>query len=165
MIRLEIPLYVRKIQVRKSRKPKYLTPTSKIPKKYSDKTQYAFSKGVLVSRSTGLPVITNAASLTKPEFLYVNGQLFYQGINEHTRMLIVETVKRHMTPFVKTLPSLAGPLRIHTELHCPVGQANWDVDNLWIYNKCFQDLLKPLQKLPDDNIRHITCAGGIESVP
>jgi hypothetical protein len=162
---LEMPEYINKVQIAKTRKPIYYTPKKKIPAKYLN-SQYVFSKGVLVVRKTGLPVIANANSLGKPAIQTINGQHFYSGFGSpHLRILIVNAIKDFMRPYVMTLPKLTGPLRLSTELHTTIGQANWDLDNLWIYNKCFQDLLTECKKVPDDCIKYITGTGGIDFYP
>ena len=165
MIRLELPNYIREVVVSQTTKPKYITLGVKIPKKYQN-SQYVFVKGVLANRTTGLPVVVNAARLSDQKKVAVNGQLLYNGYaSPFVRSTLVNAVKAYMYPFVVGLPKLTGPLRITTHLYCPIGRGNWDLDNLWIYNKCFQDLLVKLGKIPDDNVQHITSAGGIEFFP
>ena len=52
-------------------------------------------------------------------------------------------------------------MEIHTFPH----YMNWDLDNLWIYNKCFQDALKEVGVIPDDNIRYITSSAAPRFIP
>ena len=41
----------------------------------------------------------------------------------------------------------------------------WDVDNLWIWIKCFQDTLVEMGMIDDDNCKIIPNSGEIEFIP
>ncbi len=182
-IRLTVPGYITRVQTSNARQAKYFTRKSKLPKKYADGTRFKFgSDGLLFDSQLNQRIVANPLSVGKPGFLPVNGQHFYKGFgDEFTRIKMVTGIKDFLRPFVQTLPVLTGPVRLEMELHQVPGVANWDLDNLWIYNKCFQDLLTeseyPIGKgkwqfiqrvtprLTDDSIRYITKSPGIEFHP
>ena len=64
---------------------------------------------------------------------------------------------------VKKIENL--PVRISLKMYDTIRQANWDLDNQWLYNKCFQDLLVKLEIIPDDDIRYVTKSAAPEFVP
>lgn len=182
-IRLTVPGYITRVQTSAARQPKYFKRTSKLPKKYQDATRYQFGvDGLLFDLTTNQRVIANLASVGTPGSKPINGQHFYKGFaTPFDRIKVVTGIKDFLRPFVQTLPVLSGPLRLDVELHQDPGVANWDLDNLWIYNKCFQDLLteseypvgtgkkqflmRVLPRIQDDSIRFITKAPGIEFTP
>jgi hypothetical protein len=51
------------------------------------------------------------------------------------------------------------------ELHNITGEGNWDLDNLWIYTKCIQDLLVEEGIMPDDNIQFVSKPAAPEFFP
>lgn len=182
VIRLEIPEYINKIQMSKAQKPKFILQSrANLPKKYLTASYY-FHNGVLHDATTGYPVVANSRSVGTPLMKPINGQAFYSGFaSPHQRITMVNGIKDFLRVHVADLPMLPYPIRVDIELYELPGRANWDLDNLWIYAKCFQDLLtessyivgtgkrevevQVTPKLPDDCIRYITKSPGIEYFP
>jgi hypothetical protein len=50
-------------------------------------------------------------------------------------------------------------------MHDVIGVGNWDLDNLWIYNKCMQDVLVDTGVLAEDNVMYVTAAAAPEFYP
>ena len=161
---ISIPLFIKKVMISKARRIKYYKQGGKIPLKYSD---YGFdSKGRLIN-DKGECVVANPRTIGKPKYITINGQALYNArMSPHIRSKIVNAVKDSFYPHLNgTKPIKDLPVRISLKLYDTIRQANWDLDNQWLYNKCFQDLLVKTGIIPDDDIRYITKAGAPEFVP
>lgn len=157
---VEIPNYVRKILVAKSRLPTYYKKgEKKIPKKYllmleQKKLFWIYNekkKTALLSDVNGNPIIKNSRSVGTPRYLPIRGNDLHRlTLEDYERSKIVKAIKEQMVPYVDKLESIEEslfPLRIlmevHTTLEDPEAKGNdWDVDNhsLW-YAKVFPDVL------------------------
>lgn len=165
IISIEVPKYIKYVMLSRSRRAKYYTKKSKvIPKKYA--SLKFNTKGILVD-ILGNPIIANPRSLGTPRMKKINGQDFYKGTDSpHIRSKVVSEIKSFFTPFVKKCAKVTEyPVRIELELHDVVGVGNWDLDNLWIYNKCMQDVLVTEGILPEDNVMYITHAAAPQFFP
>jgi len=163
-IEISIPLFIKKVMISKARRIKYYKQGGKIPKKYS---KYGFdAKGRLVD-DQGECVVANPRTIGKPKYITINGQALYNArMSPHIRSKIVNAVKDSFTPYLSGVnPIIQLPVRISLKLHDTIRQANWDLDNQWLYNKCFQDLIVKQGIIPDDDIKYITAAGAPEFVP
>jgi len=163
-IEISIPLFIKKVMISKARRIKYYKQGGKIPKKYS---KYTFdAKGRLVDNQ-GECVVANPRTIGKPKYITINGQALYNArMSPHIRSKIVNAVKDSFTPYLSGVdPIIQLPVRISLKLHDTIRQANWDLDNQWLYNKCFQDLIVKQGIIPDDDIKYITAAGAPEFVP
>jgi len=163
-IEISIPLFIKKVMISKARRIKYYKQGGKIPKKYS---KYGFdTKGRLVD-DQGECVVANPRTIGKPKYITINGQALYNArMSPHIRSKIVNAVKDSFTPYLSGIePIVQLPVRISLKLHDTIRQANWDLDNQWLYNKCFQDLIVKKGLIPDDDIKYITAAGAPEFVP
>lgn len=161
---ITVPKYIKHVVLSKNRRAKYYTKKSKIPKKYQG---LPFNnKGILVDK-LGNPVIANPRVVGTPRLKKVNGQDFYKGTDSpHIRSKVVNEIKSFLKPFVKGIePITTYPVQIKLEMHDVIGVGNWDLDNLWIYNKCMQDVLVDTGVLAEDNVMYVTAAAAPEFYP
>jgi hypothetical protein len=166
MIQIKIPNYLRKVMVSKARRATYFGPKDKIPEKYKSHEFVFKRKGqelALFNTKTMDFVIKNPVAMGTPSYQSIAGNEIYARMHERKRMLIVDALKndfkKHIQEQVDSIPDDMFPLSISMEIHTPYGFADWDLDNLWIYHKCFLDSLKDLHLVPDDNVLYITQAG------
>lgn len=161
---ITVPKYIKHVVLSKKRRAKYYTKKSKIPKKYQG---LPFNnKGILVDK-LGNPVIANPRVVGTPRLKKVNGQDFYKGTDSpHIRSKVVNEIKSFLKTFVKGIePITTYPVQIKLEMHDVIGVGNWDLDNLWIYNKCMQDVLVDTGVLAEDNVMYVTAAAAPEFYP
>jgi len=164
LISITVPEYIKHIVLSKKRRAKYYTKKSKIPKKYNG---LPFNKkGILVDK-LGNPVIANPRVVGTPRLKKVNGQDFYKGTDSpHIRSKVVNELKSFLKTFVQGIdPVTSYPVQIRLEMHDVIGVGNWDLDNLWIYNKCMQDVLVDQGILAEDNVMYVTAAAAPEFYP
>tara|TARA_R100000742_G_C4277696_1_gene99793 strand:+ start:154 stop:759 length:606 start_codon:yes stop_codon:yes gene_type:complete len=163
-IEISIPLFIKKVMISKARRIKYYKEGGKIPIKYS---KYGFdSKGRLID-DKGEYIVANPRTIGKPKYITINGQALYNArMSPHIRSKIVNAVKDSFEPHLNGVkPIVDLPVRISLKLYDTIRQANWDLDNQWLYNKCFQDLIVKKGIIPDDDIKYVTKAGAPEFVP
>lgn len=176
------PDYPTKIKLSNKRRPKYYKANSKkeLPKKYQDKSKYDFKKSVknkLVSDinlwdlNTNKKVIANPRSVGTPRYQQINGQYLYSGFSSpFTRNKIVTALheyfmERIFKSGIKPVKIEKFPLLCKVGLYTFIGKADWDLSNLWIYYKTFEDCLVKSKIIPDDSILYITGAGACTLVP
>ena len=167
MIKIEINNYLRRVQVSNARRPKYWAPKDELPEKLLDTTRYIWKKRSgfinLYDNQEKEFVIKNPKAAGTPGYQSIAGNEIYARMHERKRMMIVDALKNHfkehISAKVNSIPEDMFPLSISMEIHSSYGVADWDLDNLWIYHKCFQDSLKDLELIPDDNVLYITEAG------
>ncbi len=172
MIRVIIPNYLRRVKLSEARRPKYYFFGGELPDKFKTE-RYSWRKRgkikCLYDNEEGQFVLKNAKSAGTPNYQTIAGNEIYARMHERKRMLIVHSLKDHFKEHIsKQIESISEdlyPLSISMELHAPFGYADWDVDNLWIYHKCFLDSLKDLKLIPDDNILYVRQAGQTSLVP
>jgi hypothetical protein len=161
---IEIPEYITHVTLSKSRRPKYYKKGQKIPKKYAKFKKYDL-KGRLLG-ADGQPIVANAGVVNKPREQKINGQQLYSGnMNPMMRSKVVSLIKEFFNVHTSSLEPVAVPVRIEADLYCPMAAKNWDLDNQWIYHKCFLDSLVKNGVLPDDNIMFVTQAPGFRYFP
>jgi hypothetical protein len=164
MTEIEIPEYLTHVQLSKSRKAKYYNRGQKVPKKYSKFKTYDLKNRLL--GADGNPIVANAGVVNTPRELKINGQSLYSGnMNPMVRSKVVSTIKQFFEQFTSNIKSVQVPVRIEADLYCPLAAKNWDLDNQWIYHKCFLDSLVTNGVLPDDNIMFVTQAPGFRYFP
>lgn len=158
MIEIVIPQYLTHVQLTKGRRPKYYSKGTSIPKKYQKYKSFD-SNGRLLDDNKN-PIVANPASVNKPRIKKINGQELYSGnMPPHLRSKIVAVLKEHFEQQICKCNRISDfPIAIEAELYTIPGVMNWDLDNQWIYHKCFQDALVSQQIIPDDNIFYITKA-------
>ena len=163
-IEISIPLFLKKVMISKARRIKYYKKGGKIPKKYKDNNYD--SRGRMIDEN-GEFVIANPRTIGKPKYLTINGQALYNArMSPHIRSKVVNSVKDSFIPYMKDVKKIENlPVRISLKMYDTIRQANWDLDNQWLYNKCFQDLLVKLEIIPDDDIRYVTKSAAPEFVP
>jgi len=165
MIEITIPQYLTHVQLTKGRRAKYYTKGTHIPKKYQKYKAYD-SKSRLLG-ADGKPLVANPASVNKPRIKKINGQELYSGnMAPHLRSKVVACIKESFQEHLSKVPQVDFfPLAIEAELHTVPGTMMWDLDNQWIYHKCFQDALSAQGIIPDDNIFYITKAPAFSYCP
>lgn len=158
--RVEIPDYIEKIQLSKSRRPKYYQRGNNIPKKYRDERFFNFNgKGVLVNVQTEERIIANPIAAGTPKVKRINGQDIWSGMDHHLRSKIARELKAYFKDKYKKLkvPYLRRnmyPIGVCMDFYKPLGQADWDIDNhALIYRKCSLDALKGY--IEDDSVLYL----------
>jgi hypothetical protein len=139
-----------------------------IPKMYQNINYWIDKEGFVKDKLTKNKVLKNKRAVGTPKFQKINGQDFYSGFSTpHIRNLIVKEIKNFFKTSVKhkKIDLTMFPIQLEMELHKPFEDGDWDLDNLWIYNKCFQDVLQDLKIIPDDNVQYITKPGSPEYFP
>lgn len=156
--------YLTHVQLSKSRKAKYYRKGQKIPQKYSKFKSYNH-KGYLIG-ADGEPIIANPGVVNTPRMLKINGQQLYSGnMNPMVRSKVVNVLKEFMSNCIPDGLELGFPVRVESDLYAPLAAKNWDLDNQWIYHKCFLDALVAKGCLPDDNIMFVTQAPAFRYFP
>lgn len=161
---IEIPLFIKKVMVSKARRIKYYKKGGKIPKKYANNK--FDSKGRMID-SEGNHVVANPRTIGTAKYLTINGQQLYNArMSPHMRSKIVNAVKDSFLPYIQSVKPIKDlPVSISLDFYDTIRQANWDLDNQWLYGKCFQDLIVKEGIIPDDDIRYITKAGAPRFFP
>ncbi len=84
--RVEIPDYIERIQLSKSRRPKFFQKGDNIPKRYRDERFFNFNgRGVLVNVDTEERVIANPRAAGTPREKRINGQDIWSGMDHFLR--------------------------------------------------------------------------------
>ena len=112
-------------------------------------------------------VFDQTFNVSTHRFKTINGQEFYAGLAKPViRVKIVNAIKDSFRPYVQPLLKLKQfPVQFFCEYHDVPGQADWDLDNKWIYLKVFQDLLVQEKIIVDDNIKYVSKAASMEFFP
>jgi len=169
MIELTIPEYITHVQLSKARKAKYWRrkDESKLPKKYMDRKKYKWNKeGYLVLFPGGQKVIANPKSAGTPRYLKINGQSIYSGnMRPMVRAKVVNAIKDFFRTYTDTIPKQQVPIRLECDIYAPLAAKNWDLDNQWIYHKCFIDALVASEVIFDDNVMFVTQSPGFRYFP
>jgi hypothetical protein len=176
LLRIEVPMYLRRVLMSKNRMKKYYiksnyiadkTKKSKkklkeLPKKYSDSNIFIWKKkGInecLFNVTTEEFVIANPRVHGTERWNVINGQDIYNGnVQKWTRNKIIPLTQFPINIFVEIHDLVYDPL---------LGNQLWDVDNrAYPYTKAFQDALKKNKIIPDDNILYITQAPAPKFIP
>lgn len=170
---IKIPQYITRIKISDKRRAVYYYRNSRIPAKYQNdgyifkpKKYVGGSKDTLYSILDKTFVVKNATSVGTPRYITIGGNIIYAGLNEYVRVRIVTEIKNDFTRFVQQLePITTFPIQIDAQIHRPPDTGNWDIDNLWIYIKTFQDLLVDHNIIPNDSVKYITKAPSFEYYP
>lgn len=171
MIRLEIPNYPIEVVLSEKQRKKFYRKQDdkKLPVSILNRIGgiYEFDKdGFVVDSATKERILANPSKVGTPKTSSIAGNDSYSGWHPHLRMKVVATIKDYFRKYVKTLEPLTHlPVHIEMELHCPPRDCSWDLDNMWLYNKCFQDVLRDEGIVPDDNILSITKSAAPEYFP
>jgi hypothetical protein len=179
MQRIEIPLYINKVELSAARQKKYYE-LGKVPpkaKKYANRKLFkhkqwpGFGKReFLVEEETGERVVANPKAAGTPKVTPINGQKIYNGeVSMFTRNKVISAIKESFMPYVDTLKEVNHPVNIIMEVHDEMKTSHqlWDLDNRAMpYIKAFQDCLTGNKErkgtyrckriLEDDNILYVT---------
>lgn len=192
---VEIPKYIRKVQVSGKRKATYYKQGEKLPQRYQERlgVDYQWGKNfkgqVLLCDAKLEPIIKNKNSCGTPKYKRINGQdLHALTLQAWERSKIITAIKNQMIPEVAKLEAIyVKPIIIEAELHDTFmdtennGQ-DWDVDNRYsgFYGKVFPDVLcgcpytdedtgalvyQSKIVIRDDSMRYVTNASGCLFVP
>lgn len=162
---IEFPQFLRHVKLADKAAKKYYKKGEKIPKKYEG---FRFCKKTnRLIHPDGSPVIKNINNYGKPRFKKINGQHIYSGsMHPMMRSKIVNAIKEDFKQHLSGVnPVDDYPVNLSLELYTTIENGAWDLDNLWIYTKCIQDLLVTDKILPEDNISIITESPGIKLIP
>jgi len=170
-----IEKYVTKVKISEKRRPVYYVKGGKIPIIYKRNPNRFIFKEKKFSKHTQLLlydnkekkfVVKNERVLDKPRTITIGGNLLYAGMHERVRMKIMSAIKDDFRRYIQYLkPIEKFPVQINAKIYAIPGLRNWDLDNLWIYIKAFQDLLIEYNIVPDDSVRFITKPAGFEFTP
>lgn len=120
----------------------------------------------------------------KAKRVKINGQQLYSGnMNPFTRAVVVDQMHEFISNNIPDLDlSNVVPIEISLEVHSPINmgdvrfyagkgiswkppkkdyEPSWDIDNLWIWIKCFTDVLVKKGFIPDDNIKYVRSNGKV----
>ena len=139
---MEIPNYIREVELSKKRRPIYYKEGTSIPKKYSNKENYDFSGGYLINKSTGEKVVKNANVYNKPRYKKIQGQDIWRGVNFHLRSKISKEMKKYFYEHFRGIPKIVKyPIGIRIDFYDNVEEGE-DLDNMiYFYRKCIHDAL------------------------
>lgn len=129
-------------------------------------------------------IIKNSRLLDSPRFANVAGnqilrmnewewpvivislkEMFMEKLGVFTGKLETDAKGKRRKQYRPAFTLESTPITVRMEIHTLPGAANWDVDNHWIYHKCFLDAMKDAGIIPDDNIRYIVAAGETRFIP
>ena len=170
--------YPTKILLSKQRKAKHFKQTDylkKMPEKYRN-VRYTYDRGILIDRYTKLPVVSNPGTVGTEKYQMISGNEMFARVHESIRYRVVEHLKTYFKAQItlwlsenKLLPLkevyFKNPIHISMSVENQFGVGNWDVDNLWIYHKCFYDSLSDMKMISNDNVIHIRKGGSTEFIP
>jgi hypothetical protein len=170
---IECPQYPTRIQLTKTRRAKYYTKDS-LTKTLQTKLangQCGYDKqGRVIDTETKKPLVRNKASINKPRYLQLSGNAIISGFSTpHLRNLISSFLHSYYTKHIKTVLPLDAskyPIRIEWDIHTTLDPiVEWDLSNLFFYNKYFEDALKENGIIIDDNWKYITHSSSPRLIP
>ena len=134
-----------------------------------------------------IPKFITHIAKTKNKYVKINGQKLFTGMNHHLRALVVRRMHTYIQQYIPSILELDEllPMKVKLYVYTAINHGDirmykgelrwrepkkdyvprWDVDNLWIWIKCFQDTLVEMGKIEDDNVTHIPNSGEIEFIP
>ena len=134
-----------------------------------------------------IPKFITHIAKTKNKYVKINGQKLFTGMNYHLRALVVRRMHTYIQQYIPNILELDEivPMKVKLYVYTTVNHGDirmyrgelrwrppkkdyipkWDIDNLWIWVKCFQDTLVEMGKIEDDNIKYIPNSGEIEFIP
>lgn len=168
-MKVEIPEFIKEVKlsnkrIRKFFKESRITAEKPLPLKYQNK-RYIWKKGKLWDKETKEFVTKNSKTVGTPRFIGLSGNLIMR-LEGNQRDKVIVAIKKQFRPYLADLPKpLPTPLIIELHLYDVPGMCKWDLDNKWIYNKCFQDLLQDEGYIANDNVSNITGSPGVLYFP
>jgi hypothetical protein len=130
-----------------------------------------------------LPQFITHAQISKNKFKKISGQRMFVGVNPYIRDAIVKQMHHFIESHLPEDLQLGdGPYRIRMKFHAPANYGTvrrikgklswkppkdgyvttWDADNMWIWGKCFNDVLTNNNILHDDNVHTVRASGEVE---
>jgi hypothetical protein len=143
LYRVEIPNYIRKVQIAKPARTQYYKSTDTIPKKYNNQ-RYVMKSKFLFDSVTKERVVKRMTT-GKPKEHAIRGQEIWRGMDYHLRSKIASELKKYMYDKIKDMPvindDLIYPLSIRIDFYDNVEEGE-DIDNMvYFYRKCTHDAL------------------------
>lgn len=134
-----------------------------------------------------IPKFITHIAKTNTKYIKINGQKLFTGMNYHLRALVVRRMHTYISQYIPPVLELDGilPMKVKLYVYTTINHGDvrmykgklswkapkkdyvpkWDIDNLWIWIKCFQDTLVDMGMIDDDNIKFIPNSGEIEFIP
>jgi hypothetical protein len=174
---LIIPKYITKIQMSKKRRKRYYKKGKNgwkprdLPKTYQekvDKGEWTISSKGYLCVEDGSKKIANPQAAGTPRYEALSGNSLMTGYGSyHTRNKITEELKKFYRKPVRNQlkPIKFFPLIITWDFYTTLGEANWDLDNMFFYWKYLQDVLVDQNIIPDDTVEYITYPPSARMVP
>jgi hypothetical protein len=118
----------------------------------------------------GEPIVANPRTAGTPKFKKINGQELYAGnIPPILRSIMIGQMKDFFRPYFMSVFPIQDnqfPILVELEIHAPVGDNNFDIDNLaWVYTKVILDILVETEVIPDDKAVYVNKSGGCQYFP
>ena len=170
---VEITDYVNKVPLSLKRRAKYIQKgkqaLSKTNQRRLDSGQYKWGADNVLINEKGDRLLANPRSAGTPKYWTINGQRLYDGTLHYTaRSKVTRWAHEYLYKFIKKLPKIKilkdHYVHVTLTLHRPIGEANWDLDNLWPWTKWFMDTLVEHKKIPDDSINYVRSVGQVSYV-
>ena len=170
MQKLSISRYLTHVQMSEHQRAKYLKWKNRNQKKVGlARLPLQKGPGGLALDKDGEKILLNPRTAGKPKFNKLSGNAFFSGYGSIAiRRKMAGELKQFFVDAINASdlePITEYPIQIGWEIHCPVGQGNWDLDNLWFYKKFFIDALRDTGILREDTINEITSLVGPKFFP
>lgn len=156
--------FIRKVKFSESRRKKYYTKRSELPKKYKS-SRYIWkikpkTQARLYDTLEKEFVVSNPRAVGTPNQKPINGQLIWNGgLKSHSRNKMAGQIKDKFYPYFAKIPFLSDeelkdkPFKVKIIYH--TFNEHKDIDNLnLIYQKVILDIIKNTW-LPEDNLEFI----------
>lgn len=166
-IQIVIPEYIQEMKLSKEGRRKLYYEESnveKLPKKYQSE-EFIYKKGRLFNKVTKEFVIRNPTLVSTPRTRAIAGNDIWARVHPRLRMAMVEAIKEDFRKHLPKKIELRFPIHIEMDVYCPPRYCDWDIGNLWVYDKVFQDLLVDEGLIPDDSVQYITKSSGPRYIP
>lgn len=162
--------YLRQITISKKQRAKHfkLTYTStgviepNLPNKYNNKLKYDYNEeGILIDIRTKEKIVANAKQSGTPKLHTLSGNFIVSAGNgsQFIRTKVSDSLHAMYKAVLENVEPIKiedFPLIITWEVHCSPAEWNWDLSNLFLYNKYFEDSLVVNGIIPDDSVLYIS---------
>lgn len=171
-IEIVIPNFVNELRLSESRRKIYYNreDIDTLPKKFFSsgtvlRQPYSWKKDRVFNTLTKEFPYRNTGTAGTPRIKSIAGNDIWGSTDKHLQQAMTEAIKNDFRPHLPKSLGLRYPVLIDCEVHTVPRFCNWDVGNLWVYDKVFEDLLQEEGLLPNDNILYITKSGGPRYIP
>lgn len=150
-IEVVIPQYIQEYKLSNARMRTFFKEGSHIgakglPKKYLDNPRFFFKKGKLWDAEKKDFVTKNPQKAGKPRYKAISANNVWAKMHEFERKKMIEQIKQdfrpHFEPHREAFKNLKFPVLVECDLYTFPKYADWDLSNLWVYNKVLEDLIK-----------------------